>query len=382
MAYTISDAKNDLEGILKGTTTNKVRNLYGVFDRAARDILLDADPRETKRTAQIAGAVYDGVYDYTAPADLKGDKVIDVRPQFGRAEAELFGKRYSTDFDRYKGDGERKFQVTSRNGVKSIRIDDPIGGIVTLNECDSITSNGTWAASNDATSLSEDTLYKVSGSASLRFDVSGVGTTATLSNSTMDSVDLSAHEDVATVFAWMWFPDASKVTNVILRWGTDASNYWTKTVTSQFSGAFQDGWNLLGFDWDSATETGTGDSSDVKYLLATITYDGTADTDFRLDSVVSSTGRILDIEYYSKYLFSSSAGTWKERVTDDSDVVNLDVESYPLFLSKAAELCAQQIETSKDDTAWFKTEYRSALKRYKGTSRSESAKARTLYYRV
>ena len=44
MSYSISELKTDLEGRLHGTSLNKVRNVDGVIDQAAKKLLLDLDP--------------------------------------------------------------------------------------------------------------------------------------------------------------------------------------------------------------------------------------------------------------------------------------------------------------------------------------------------
>ena len=193
-------------------------------------------------------------------------------------------------------------------------------------------------------------------------------------------MDLTAHDEQSTLFGWMYLPDASTITSVEMRWGNDASNYWSQTVTTAFSGALVDGWNQLGFNWNGATETGTVDPSAIDYISYIITYDGTADTDFRIDSITSNLGRIFDMVYYSKYLFANSSGTWIEKPTNDEDTVNLDTESYNVFLYKVAEMCAQQIEQIKDDVSYFKGEYLRALSRYKGMYKSEVEKPRARYY--
>ncbi len=51
--YNVQDLKNDLTGILHGTTTNQIQNLDGVINRAARQLLLDVDPQETKRIVEL-----------------------------------------------------------------------------------------------------------------------------------------------------------------------------------------------------------------------------------------------------------------------------------------------------------------------------------------
>jgi hypothetical protein len=122
MSYTILNAKSDLNGILKGTTTNKITNILGVFERAARDILLEIDPAETRREAQITNAIYDKVYDYVAPTDLKSDKIIDIFPQVNRSIVDNMHNTYAKNFDMRKGLGTEMFSVESNTGIKVIRI--------------------------------------------------------------------------------------------------------------------------------------------------------------------------------------------------------------------------------------------------------------------
>ena len=75
---TIADAKNDLEGIIHSSNLTKVVNINSLFQRAARNLLSKIDSSGTKRIAQITDAIHDEIYDYTAPTDLKGNKIIDI----------------------------------------------------------------------------------------------------------------------------------------------------------------------------------------------------------------------------------------------------------------------------------------------------------------
>ena len=381
MAYTIAQAKDDLEGVLKGTSVNKITNIYPLLDRAGRQVLEDVDPQETKRRAQIANAIYDSVYDYAAPTDLKGNKIIDIRPQVNRALGDNFSQVYSEEFDLRKLIDDNLLQVTFNQGVKTIRIKKALTGAITVNEVDSITGNGTWAGAGSVTNLSNDSLNYVSGGGSLKFDLLA-SASGTLTNSTFSVVDLSAHENESALFLWVYIPDTTIITSFTLRWGSSALSYWSDSATAPHTGSFVNGWNLVRFDWNGATQTLTPNSAAINYLQLIIASNGTADTDLRLDNVVSNLGKIFDIEYYSKFPFANSAGTWQERTTADTDTVNLDVESYNLFLFKAAEFASQQSEMSKDDTNYFEKEYFRALNRYKGMYKSEIQKPRGYYYRM
>ena len=342
MDYTISNLKNDLAGILHSTSLNKVKNQTELINRAARTVIGKIDPDMTKKISQITNAVHDSIFDYTLPSDLKGKKVIDIRPQINREANEQFSQKFSQEFDVLK----KGFQIRHNAGTKSLRLKAPIGTAAkVLHNMNSLTSNGTWTAVDDATNLTLDTLNKFSGSASLNFDVNALGSTGSieLASADMTQVDLSDLEDIAQLFVQVYIPDPSIVTNWILRWGSSASAYWTVTVTAPHDqDTFKTGWQTLAFDWNGATKTGSPDSSAIDYLKVTVTYDGTVETDIRVDKISASSGVIYEIEYYSENLFRSSSGTYKTRTTDDTDIVNLDEDSYNILLNEVAYLAAQQ----------------------------------------
>ena len=341
---TIANLKDDLKGLAHSTSLDKITNLNSLLQRAARNFLTRIDPSGTKRSAQITNALHKDIYDYTAPSDLKGKKVIDIRPQVNRTSSDNMSQRFSKTFDIKKA--LSTFQIRDDSMVKTMRIAANLASSLTLHTCDSITANGTWAVGGDATNLTLDDLNYYSGSASLNFDLTGSATTGYLENSTMNKVDLSDEQDIGTVFALVYIPDTSIITNFILRWGDTSSAYWSKTVTAPWDRtSFRNGWNILGFDWNGATKTGSPDSSAIDYLRFTVTVSAaTAETDLRLDKISCSAGKIWEIEYYSKYLFQSSGGTWKETTTDDGDYVNLDTDELNLFEYEVGMVMAQQIQ--------------------------------------
>ena len=383
MAYTIAKLKNDLEAIIHGTTVNKITNITELINRGSRDVLLDVDPQRTQRIAQIENAIYDKVYDYAVPADLKGNKIIDIRPQVNRTVGDNFSQTYSEQFDLRKSIQNNMFQTQWNTNVKTVRISKNVRTGILLNDMNGITTNGTWAVGDDATNLTEDNLNFVSGNASLKFDLDGSTTDGFIQNSTMSAQDLTEHENESGLFLWLFLPDASTFTSVDLRWGSDTTNFWNRTVTTPHNGTFLDGWNLVRFDWNGATETGTPDVTAVDYLRVTINYDGVADTDYRVDNIISKLGSIFEMVYYSKFLFRNSSGTFIEETSADTDEVNLDTESYNLLLYKISELSAQQLqgEDGASDLNYFAQKYRESLKRYKSMYKSEVEKPRQAYYR-
>src|SRR3990167_134898 len=380
MPRTIANLKDDLSRKLHGTNLNNVEGLFGIFDEGAREVLNEIDFFETKRTALIANAIYSDVYDYALPADLKGNKIYDLAPQVNRAISDFPQQTYEVEFGRHKE--LQKFTINDNGGVRTLRYNAGVNDQIVIHTVDSITANGTWTVGDDGLNLTLDTLNYVSGNASLNFDVSGVGTTVSIQNTTMTAVDLSTLEDQGSIFIWVYTPVA--ITAATLNWGDDLTgNYWADTITSPQNGSFQIGWNLLRFDWNGATETGSPDSSEVVALKLSMTYDGNVDTDYRMDNIVASLGETYEIKYYSKYLFQNTAGTWIEEVAADTDSINLSLEGYDCYLYKCLELVAPQVqaEDAAFDLNIYTNKYSQARDVYRAKYKSEMRLPSQKYYR-
>lgn len=388
MSYSIVEFKTDLEARLHGTSLNKVSNVDGIINQSARKLLEDLDPAETKRSEQITDAIYDQVYDYQLPTDVKGNKIIDIKPQANRNISDNFSQRYSEQFDMYKTNNT--FNIVFNNSIKSVRISKSLNAGQVLNQMNGIDINGTWTVGGDADNLRQDTLTKISGNASLRFDLTGATGIAYIENSTMDSQDLTDKQNIGAMFTWVYIPQSvitNGVTSIALRWGSSSSDYWEQTVTSnQDSTSFKTGWNLVRLNWEGATEIGTPDVTATNYSRVTLNYTlGTALTDIRVDNIVARLGTIFDIEYYSKFLFrDSTTGVFAEKVNDDEDLINLDTDSYNILLDKASQLAARQIqgEDSSFDYTTFENDYIRGVRKYKSNYKSEIIKPQNTYYRI
>ena len=383
MSFLISDLKNRVEPKLHGTTINKVGDFYGLCLEAAGNVLLKIDPRETIRIQQITNALYDQVYEYVAPTDLKGDAIIDIRPQVSRSVSDKFSQFKSEEFDVYKSNGG--IHVQNNSGVKTLRLSKSLSNTALLDDANSLTDNGTWSAGGNAINFAADSLNYVTGSASLKFDISASGSTAYIENSTITAVDLTNYVNTGAVFVWVYIPSTSIITSVDLRWGSDSSNYYNRTVTAtQDNTALVTGWNLLRFDWSGSTQTGTPVTTAIDYVRVTFNYSGTATTSCRVDNIIVKLGSIYNIQYYSKYLFQNSSGTWIEKPTADTDVINLDTESYNIFFYELMELVAQEIqaEDASFDVDFWKSKKKDVWETYMQANKSERKKVRSTYYRI
>ena len=318
---------------------------------------------------------------------LKGEKLIDFRRQVNRPTNERWLLVDDVDFDRKKSVSHYRVAVRDENFGKLLRID----GLDTaksrvLHTCESLTGNGTWAATADASNLTLDNDNYITGGGSLNFDMATGAATGYIENSTMTQVDLTDYDEIGSIFVWVYIPDYSDaqgdtVTNFILRWGNDSSNYWSRTITTNNEGAtFRDGWNLLRFDWNGATETGTVAPATVDYLRLTITKstDLAADTDWRVDNFIARIGEIYDVVYYTKYGWQTSALAYIEESTAATDLLVADTDEIEGISFKAAELAAQELK-DYDDMKMHRFDYEEWKKKYEANNPSEALKKRRQY---
>lgn len=341
MSFTISQIKNHLIGLGHGGTLNKVRNINEMFERSAARFLLKLHPVESMRTAALANVIHDDVFNYALPDDF--GSLIDLIPQDNRQLWDKAVRDNAGQFDLQKAVKNKVVSIEGSEGAKIARINWRSRQGKVLHNMDSVTANGTWSAVNTASSISANTIFKKSGSASIEFNVvsSGDG----IKNTTMTPVNLTDEDEVADVFVWLFLPSAP--TSVTARWGNDlTANYWTSTAqTTQADGsAFKTGWNLLKFSWASATETGTVAPATIDSFQITIA--GSAMNNVRVDNIIFSIGRNFDVKYYSKYLYKNSTGTWISAPTSNDDVVLVDNDSLPQFLMELLIDMAHQTEGS------------------------------------
>lgn len=395
MAYSIQTLLNDLSGVTHGTTANKIPNIFGAINRAARSVILDVDPKETQRIVSLA-QVFNSVYDYVIPADVKGDRIVDLRPQAGRNPQDIFIQGYSLDFDAYKSVSFSNKLITQWNtGVKTLRIEAPtLVSPLTLTDTSTITG---WTVTAGAQNISLDTTFNVAGGGAIQFDLAAGPTTGSIQISTLSPVDVTTHVNIDTEFYWVYLPNASAITNLVLRWGSDiTANYYTYTATTTQQGtAFQNGWNLIAIPWSSATKVGTPVITAFDSVQLIPTYNGTLQTGLKFCNLTSNTGYIFQLQYYSKYLFRNpSTNTFQETVvdvpTDGTTIINLDTESYNLLFNKTAYFTAQSLQgaDAEYDAMFFGGadgmggEYGNALKRYKALNPSEALLKGATYYKV
>lgn len=340
----LTSLKDILGRKFEGSSLDDIQGIsdYSLFKEAAVNVLSRIDPQETLRYSSLS--VFKDVYDYSPPTDLKD--VADIKPQTAsRSDTDNATKRYLEGFDQDKNQDD--FTLEWRDGSKVLRYSKDVGNVITLHGMDSLTGDGTWDGSAANIVLDEENPYKGSGSIRADFD-----TGEYIENDDFDAIDLSDHENKSMIFLSGYFPDASLVTSIELRWGSSSTVYFSRTVTVPQFGSFRNGWNLIPFNWNGATETGTVDTENINFLRIIPTL-SSSDTDIKFDNVFSALPQVRDLVYYSSYLFRSSAGTFKETPTDDTDIVNLDIEAENIYIYECCQLIAEQLTRPDDSQKYY-----------------------------
>lgn len=380
MSYSITNANADLQAVLHGTSLNKVQGVNNLHDRTARQLLLDIDPIETERKILTTTPIFNQVFDYACPVDLKGNRIIDISPQYQRNNGDYLSSNYQQSFDIGKNLSRipSAFTIQYNNSVKTIRINDislPAATVIEACEDESV-----WTSGGTASNVRIDNINYAVGSSSIKFDMTaGVGSIVTTLSSTLD---LSSQLNQASLFYYLYLP--SSITSTEIRWGSDSSNYYYVNNTTSNEGTnLSTGWNLIRANWLNASVSGSPDVTNINYLYINVTS-ATNLTGVSIDNVISDMGLYRTMKYYSKYLFRDAiTGAFQEKVTDNSNLINLDTESYNLYFNLLAFYATQQVQGTDAlnfDSNFFGQEYVKGKTRYTSLIKSEVTKPREQYY--
>jgi hypothetical protein len=125
MSYSVAQLKSSLSAIFHGTNLDQVQGLNDCIERSANQLLLDIDPQETKRTVPFSTPIFNSVYDYACPPDLKGNRIIDIKPQANRTTSDFLPQEFNRSFDMTKGLQSQEFTIGYNNMIRTIRINMP-----------------------------------------------------------------------------------------------------------------------------------------------------------------------------------------------------------------------------------------------------------------
>jgi len=353
MSYTLSQFVDSIARETHGRTANRFQDIYETAYDAALILLSEIDPKETQRMAQISPQLFDEVDVYSSPSDFKA--LIDVYPtrgrKYGEENTENFRRTTQREFNTRRNIEAPLTSEYWRNGTKFLlmRKYPQTGGIVQLESFDStkgITEGG------DGTSLERDDLNFFEGGASLKFEVTGATGVTTLTK-TLTTQDLTNYRLLSSWFIKLYIPSgfSSYFTSLQLKHGSSSGNYWSKTATTPHDGtSFKDGWNIIRFDWSSATQTGTVDETLMNYMQFTLTTTaGTNIPGIIIDDFNIQLGTMYNLEYFSNFLFRTAAGVWIEKPTALTDIINLSTDEYKIFTDLGAMMAMSEVSSLDKD---------------------------------
>lgn len=327
----VSYLKASVAGLVSGVNLNDVTNLYGAIERAARKVVQKAAPPEASGRQNYM--LYNGVYDYPAPASIFGGSFFDLRPQgVVRAPIDYPYKKPILAFDMTKALASDGCEVTFeyRVGVPIMRVAQARAQAkVTLDLMDE--TDG-WTASGSASGLAQDTTVFYQEPASLRFTLTG--SSAGILTKTLDnSLDLETYEDVGVAFLAIRIPEANtaaQLTSIEVKVGSSSANYNNVSDTEGFLGAWTVGnWLLVAFDFAGASQTGTPDWTAIDYLQVTINHTATM-TNFRVGGLFMCLPSAYELLFGSAAVFSAS-GTPSTSITGDGDNILFSDAAFTLL---------------------------------------------------
>jgi hypothetical protein len=216
-------------------------------------------------------------------------------------------------FSFYNAKGIKQLVVIANNSISSLPID-------TFD----YNNLSRWVALNDATNISDDKYTYKEGTGSLRFDINT--SLSGLNRASLKRIvaarDLYPQKDVGHFKFYLYLPTISGISSVSFNWGSDLSNYYKSTVTTQEDGSpFQVGWNNIDCKWEGAVQVGTPNDRNITFYQIDIDYDAsfTSTNNFRVDYLRLKVPDKMILTYYTNYKARNSSGNYIKKLSDVSD---------------------------------------------------------------
>jgi len=225
-----------------------------------------------------------------------------------------------------------------------------------------------WIAGGDASNLTLDSNQKKEGAYSNNFDITNSSGEATITKTGLIYDVRELHEKQGYWKVWAYL-SSTEIDSISIEYGTDSSNYYTITSTTQDDGtALATGWNKIGFSTDAAVMTGSPDNTSITYVK--IIYDlgaaFTSATDFRLDWLMWTFPDLIDHVYYSAIKGTDTTGaTSKTQLTELSDILSFGSFAEDLvtpIAMQAALYIAPSLRGDKEFYSMYRQDFVEILK--------------------
>lgn len=379
-----------LSNLTSGDTgdTNLERDL---INSAVRTAMSDIDFRGNLRESLLVPNLMDNSFDYALPADVKADKIVDLRPQNtdSRGEFETYSLLSPEEFDRRKKVEKGIFTILNDDLTRILRVSADIDDETqTISELETVNNPDTWEGIGNTpdSNLKTDANDFVQGDGAIRFADTAIGagdSVIGIENRRIGAFDISPYLSRGSFFVHGKLDTGdSSINSINLRLGSDSNNYYTFTDSTQNDcSAFQSGWNLLRMDASSRVTTGTPVDTAIDYAAIFWGRDsGThLDTDFAFDYLIAKKGKYYNLSYYSRYVWQDTAFALSENSTNDSHALLVQNDELEVIVAKAAELASGFLRDQQDQ-AYFANEYQRLKNAYLMANPSQSGVLTTSRY--
>lgn len=346
--FLVGNLKEGVSGLVTGINLRNVTALNRALSRAAATVIQKASPPEVMVTEPVI--LYDGVFDYPVNGNIFGGSLLDFRPQGMNRNPWDFAYRQPIElFDRTKALLPNGYAITFEyvNGTPIMRVSSPYPKSRAI--LDNMNSTSGWTSGGGATGLVEDQTFFYTENASLRFNLSSLGTPGYIEK-TIGSQDMTAYMGVGMLFLAFETSDPSNITSVGAHFGSDSINYYSFSSTEPFVGPLvADNWVLYGLPWAGLTPTGTPDITKMDYLRCIVNYTDGPLSNCRFGGAWMSLPSPADMLYETPAVFNHN-GTLSNVITDDSDEILFRDAVYQIYEFECAKMIALQMSGGKYTT--------------------------------
>lgn len=253
------------------------------------------------------------VTDFKAPLTLKYFKPHYKTKEFWMVSQLRFDSAYLWS---------SRFAIQNIAGVQTLRVKTVDGHKASVNTATQYNSNGTWVGASGISGAYTDQYEGYSYPSSVAFLLSNTGT---LTNDgsiypTFTPVDLTIYQNRSNLYFDIDIPSGGVPSSLTLKWGTDSSNYFTATMTTDYLGnTFETGWTRIKVPWSSLpTTVGTPTITAIKYLQLTVTTGPVTQCLYRVQNFFVSENIPLVLTYYSTNMVADNADSTQYQIFQDS----------------------------------------------------------------
>lgn len=291
----------------------------------------------------------EGITYYAVPTAFKA--AIDMRYYKGLRRSE-FDMVSETMFDSDTLT-RRRFAISTTGQTERLRIKGT-GNTLQIDPSSELTSNGTWVGATAISNVATDSYEFFDLNSSVSFDYSG--TTGTITKTLTTGVDLTEYQNRSSIYWNVYFPSVTNWTSMTLKIGTDASNYYTASVTTDYLGQSltANQWAKFKIAWSSFTTVGSPTITNIAYIQLTIAFSiDPAATGFRIEDLFISENIPIVFEYYSTNMVQAASGGAKTQIFSNSS----NTTDTPLWTGKWDFITESFINSVLETIFWMTGEY-------------------------